>query len=106
MENTTSTQSEKMPANTNASAAATTPGRKRIFQGKVSSNKADKTITVVIERHVAHPIFKKYFKRTKKLMAHDANNECKIGDIVKIKEHRPLSKNKKWVLVEIVERAK
>lgn len=81
-------------------------GSKRVFQGKVTSNKADKTITVEIVRHVPHPLFKKYYKKNKKFMAHDENNECNIGDTVKIIEHRPLSKRKRWNLVEIVERAK
>ena len=66
----------------------------------------DRSILVAIERKVAHPIYRKYFKKTTKLMAHDENNECKVGDIVKIMETRPLSKRKKWRLVEIVEKAK
>ncbi len=74
--------------------------------GVVVSNKMDKSIIVAIERRVAHPIYKKYFKKTTKLMAHDENNECGIGDVVKIMETRPLSKDKKWRLVEIVEKAK
>lgn len=74
--------------------------------GSVISNKMPKSIVVAIERRVAHPIYKKYFKKTTKLMAHDENNECKVGDVVKIMEIRPLSKRKKWRLVEIVEKAK
>ena len=74
--------------------------------GVVVSNKMDKSIIVAIERRVAHPIYKKYFKKTTKLMAHDENNESGIGDVVKIMETRPLSKNKKWRLLEIVEKAK
>lgn len=74
--------------------------------GVVVSNKMEKTITVAVERRVAHPIYKKYFKKTTKLMAHDGKSECTIGDKVKIMETRPLSKNKKWCLVEIVEKAK
>jgi small subunit ribosomal protein S17 len=74
--------------------------------GTVVSNKMEKTITVAIERRVAHPIYKKYFKKTTKLMAHDEKNECAIGDVVKIMETRPLSKSKRWRLVEIVEKAK
>ena len=74
--------------------------------GVVVSNKMDKTITVAIERKVPHPIYKKYFKKTTKLMAHDEKKECSIGDKVKIMETRPLSKNKRWRLVEIVEKAK
>lgn len=79
---------------------------KKILQGRVTSNKADKTIVVAVERQVRHPLYKKYFKRTKKFMAHDPNNECGIGDVVRIKEHRPLSKMKRWMLVEIVTKAK
>ena len=75
-------------------------------QGVVVKNKMDKSITVAIERKVAHPIYKKYFKKTTRLMAHDDKNECGIGDLVKIMETCPLSKNKKWRVVEIVERAK
>jgi small subunit ribosomal protein S17 len=74
--------------------------------GMVMSDKMDKTITVAIERKVPHPIYKKYFKKTTKLMAHDEKSECGIGDRVKIMETRPLSKNKRWRLVEIVEKAK
>lgn len=74
--------------------------------GIVVSNKMDKTITVAIERRVPHPIYRKYFKKTTKLMAHDENSECTIGDKVKIMETRPLSKSKRWRLVEIVEKAK
>ena len=74
--------------------------------GKVISNKMDKTIVVAIEEHVKHPLYKKIVKRTVKLKAHDENNECNIGDIVKVMETRPLSKDKRWRLVEIVEKAK
>jgi small subunit ribosomal protein S17 len=74
--------------------------------GVVVSNKMDKTITVAIERRVPHPIYKKYFKKTTKLMAHDEKKECSIGDKVRIMETRPLSKNKRWRLVQIVEKAK
>ena len=74
--------------------------------GLVVSDKMDKTITVAIERKVPHPIYKKYFKKTTKLMAHDEKSECGIGDKVKIMETRPLSKNKRWRLVEIVEKDK
>ena len=74
--------------------------------GIVVSNKMKKTITVAIERKVQHPIYKKYFKKTTKLMAHDEKNECNIGDVVKIMETRPLSKIKRWRLVEVVEKAK
>ena len=74
--------------------------------GKVVSNKMDKSIVVAIERRVAHPIYKKYYKSTTKLMTHDDNNGCQIGDIVKIMETRPLSKNKRWRLVETLIKAK
>ncbi len=78
--------------------------RERI--GKVVSNKMQKSIVVAIERRVQHPIYKKYFRKTTKIMAHDEMNEAKIGDVVRIAETRPLSKRKAWKLVEIVERAK
>jgi len=74
--------------------------------GKVISDKMDKTIVVAIEEHVKHPLYKKVVKNTYKLKAHDENNECRIGDTVKVMETRPLSKDKRWRLVEIVERAK
>lgn len=79
---------------------------KKILQGKVTSNKSDKTIVVTVVRQVAHPIYKKYFKRSKNFMAHDEGNTCNIGDLVKIKECRPLSAKKRWELVEVLERAK
>ncbi|HSL88954.1 MAG TPA: 30S ribosomal protein S17 [Ignavibacteriaceae bacterium] len=74
--------------------------------GIVVSNKMDKTITVAIERRVPHPIYRKYSKKTTKLMAHDEKRECGLGDKVKIMETRPLSKSKRWRLIEIVEKAK
>ena len=74
--------------------------------GKVISNKMDKTIVVAIQDNVKHPLYKKIVKRTYKLKAHDENNECKIGDTVRVMETRPLSKDKRWRLVEIVEKAK
>ena len=74
--------------------------------GKVVSNKMDKTIVVAIEDHVKHPLYKKIVKRKYKLKAHDENNECNIGDTVKVMETRPLSKDKRWRLVEVVERVK
>ena len=74
--------------------------------GKVVSDKMDKTIVVAVEDHVKHPLYKKIVKRTYKLQAHDENNECNIGDTVKVMETRPLSKNKRWRLVEIMEKAK
>ena len=74
--------------------------------GKVVSNKMDKTIVVAVENHVKHPLYKKVVKSTYKLKAHDENNECNIGDTVKVMETRPLSKDKRWRLVEITERVK
>ena len=74
--------------------------------GKVVSNKMDKTIVVAVENHVRHPLYNKIVKRTYKLKAHDENNECNIGDTVKVMETRPLSKDKRWRLVEIIEKAK
>ena len=74
--------------------------------GKVTSDKMDKTITVSIEDHVKHPLYKKIVKRTYKLKAHDENNECHIGDTVKVMETKPISKDKRWRLVSIIERAK
>ena len=74
--------------------------------GKVVSDKMDKTIVVAVEDHVKHRLYKKIVKRTYKLKAHDENNECKVGDTVKVMETRPLSKDKRWRLVEIMEKAK
>jgi len=74
--------------------------------GKVTSNKMDKTIVVAVVDNVKHPLYKKIIKRTYKLKAHDENNECNIGDTVKVMETRPLSKDKRWRLVEIIEKAK
>ena len=74
--------------------------------GKVVSDKMDKTIVVAIEYNVKHPLYGKIVKRTYKLKAHDENNECRIGDRVRVMETRPLSKDKRWRLVEIVEKAK
>ncbi len=74
--------------------------------GRVISDKMDKTIVVAVEDHVKHPLYKKIVKRTYKLKAHDENNECGIGDTVKVMETRPLSKDKRWRLVEIIEKAR
>ncbi|MFQ3212808.1 MAG: small subunit ribosomal protein S17 [Marivirga sp.] len=74
--------------------------------GLVVSNKMDKSITVTIERKVKHPMYGKFVKKTTKFTAHDESNDCSIGDTVKISETRPISKNKRWRLVEILERAK
>ena len=73
--------------------------------GKVVSNKMDKTIVVAVENHVKHPLYGKIVKKTYKLKAHDENNECGIGDTVKVMETRPLSKDKRWRLVNIIEKA-
>ena len=74
--------------------------------GKVVSDKMDKTVVVIVEDRVAHPVYKKIIKRTYRLKAHDEMNECGIGDRVKVMETRPLSKDKRWRVVEIVEKAK
>ncbi len=77
----------------------------RTLQGKVVSDKMDKTITVMIERRVKHPIYGKFVKRSTKLHAHDEQNECQIGDTVTVRECRPLSKSKSWMLVSVDVRA-
>ena len=79
---------------------------RKVRVGKVVSDKMDKTIVVAVEDHVKHPLYKKIVKRTYKLQAHDENNECNIGDTVKVMETRPLSKDKRWRLVEVVEKVK
>ena len=79
---------------------------RKIRTGKVVSDKMDKTIVVAIEDHVKHPLYKKIVKKTYKLKAHDENNECRKGDIVKVMETRPLSKDKRWRLVGVVEKVK
>jgi small subunit ribosomal protein S17 len=81
-------------------------GRRKTRTGLVTSNKMDKSITVSVERKVKHPIYGKFLKKTTKFMAHDEENACSIGDVVKIMETRPLSKNKCWRLVEVVEKVK
>lgn len=80
-------------------------GTRKERTGRVVSNKMDKTITVVIERRFPHPLYKKVMRRSKKYHAHDEKNECGIGDLVRIRETRPLSKLKRWRLVRIIERA-
>ena len=77
----------------------------RTLQGRVVSDKMEKSIVVAIERFVKHPIYGKFIKRTPKLHVHDENNECGIGDVVEIRECRPLSKTKSWTLVRVVEKA-
>ena len=77
----------------------------RTVTGSVVSNKMDKSITVLVERKVKHPLFKKYVRRSTKLHAHDADNVCNEGDVVTIRQCRPISKTKTWTLVEVVEKA-
>ncbi len=77
----------------------------RTVQGRVVSNKGDKSITVVVERFVKHPIYGKFIKRSTKLHAHDENNVCQEGDTVTVRECRPISKSKTWTLVDVVEKA-
>ena len=77
----------------------------RTLNGRVISNSMDKTITVLTERRVPHPVYRKYVRRSTKLHVHDENNECRVGDLVTVRQCRPLSKTKAWALVEIVERA-
>ncbi len=77
----------------------------RTIVGRVVSDKMDKTVSVAIERTIKHPVYGKYIRRTSKVMAHDATNECKAGDRVAISECKPVSKNKAWAVVNIVERA-
>lgn len=79
---------------------------RKIIVGKVTSNKMDKTITVSVERKLRHPMYGKFVKKTKKFTAHDESNACTEGDLVKIVESRPLSKLKRWRLIEVLEKAK
>lgn len=79
---------------------------RKVRTGVVTSNKMQKTITVEVERKVKHPIYGKFLKKTTKFHAHDEKSECSIGDLVKIMESRPLSKTKRWRLVEVVEKVK
>ena len=79
---------------------------RKVRTGKVVSDKMDKTIVVAVVDNVRHPLYKKIVKRTYKLKAHDENNECGIGDTVRVMETRPISKDKRWRLVEIIEKAK
>ncbi len=83
-----------------------TEKKQRTLVGRVSSNKGDKSITVLIERRVKHPVYGKFQKKTTRCHAHDENNECAIGDVVAIEQTRPMSKTKCWKLVEIVEKAR
>jgi small subunit ribosomal protein S17 len=83
-----------------------TRGLRKIRTGEVTSNKMEKTITVSVVRQVKHPIYKKFVKKTMKLVAHDEKNECQEGDVVRIMETRPMSRKKRWRLMEVVERKK
>jgi len=83
-----------------------TRSRRKVRTGRVISNKMQKTVVVAIERKIPHPVYKKYYKRTSTLTAHDEKREANVGDLVKIMETRPLSKTKRWRLIEIVEKAK
>jgi len=78
---------------------------RRTIVGRVVSDKMDKTVSVAIERLIKHPVYGKYIRRTTKVLAHDASNECKRGDRVAISECKPISKNKSWAVVDVVERA-
>lgn len=93
------------PASNQAESTSERNARKERI-GRVTSNKMQKTITVAIDRKVKHPLYHKFQTKTKKLTVHDENNECGIGDTVRVMETRPLSKNKRWRLVEIIEKAK
>jgi len=97
---------ENILNNIESTSSTAAKSRKRVLQGIVVSDKADKTITVKVERQIAHPLYKKYYKRSKKFMAHDENNDAKEGDKVRIQEYRPMSAKKRWMMIEIVERAK
>ena len=77
----------------------------RVLTGKVISNSRDKTIAVLIERRVRHPIYKKYIKRSTKVHAHDEKNECSLGDVVRVSESKPFSKTKNWNLIEVIEKS-
>ncbi|MFL0162130.1 30S ribosomal protein S17 [Aquirufa salirivi] len=79
---------------------------RKVRIGKVVSDKMDKSITITVDRKVKHPLYGKFVQKTTKLMAHDEKNECGIGDTVKVMETRPLSKNKRWRLVEVIAKAK
>ncbi len=91
---------------TEQTATAVQRNQRKVRIGKVVSNKMQKSIVVSIERRIAHPLYKKYFRRTTTLMAHDEKREAGIGDVVKIMETRPISNRKRWRLVEIIEKAK
>jgi small subunit ribosomal protein S17 len=81
-------------------------GNRKVRVGVVVSDKMEKTAVIAVERLVKHPVYKKFIKRTSKFKAHDAQNECQIGDLVKIMETRPLSKTKRWRVIEVLEKVK
>ncbi len=81
-------------------------GRRAERQGRVVSNKMDKTAVVAVESRFQHPVYRRVVRRTRKYMAHDEENTCQIGDVVRIRETRPISKHKRWRLVEVVQRAR
>ena len=87
-------------------ATESTRGRRKVVQGIVTSDKMDKTRTVQVVRQIRHPLYKKFVKRSKNYMAHDEANDSHVGDTVLLMETRPLSKNKRWRLVEVIERAR
>jgi small subunit ribosomal protein S17 len=89
-----------------ATPSTTTRAQRKTRIGKVVSNKMKKSIVVAIERKVPHPIYKKYFRRTSTLMAHDEQQQASVGDVVRVMETRPISKQKRWRLIEVVEKAK
>jgi small subunit ribosomal protein S17 len=91
---------------TDAATTAQERASRKVRVGKVISNKMQKSIVVAIERRIPHPLYKKYYKRTTTLMAHDEQQAAKIGDVVKVAETRPMSARKRWRLVAIVEKAK
>jgi small subunit ribosomal protein S17 len=95
-----------MSENTTTETPTETRNLRKIKTGVVTSNKMTKTITVAVERKVKHPIYGKFVKKTTKFHAHDDKNECSVGDVVRIMETRPLSKTKRWRLVEVVEKVK
>lgn len=108
---TTETQAPAAPAAASPASAADEPkaegrGRRKVRVGVVVSDKMDKTVLIRIDRRVRHPLYKKTIARANKLAAHDENNEAHVGDLVRVVETRPLSKSKRWRLLEIVERAK
>ncbi len=99
-------RSPRTPASPDVSASASERGRRKARQGVVVSDKMDKTVLVRIDRQMRHPLYKKIVRRSSKLAAHDEGNDAHIGDTVRVMETRPLSKNKRWRVIEIVERAK